>query len=274
MRTTVNILDNAKKRYEYSFILLRQLVKTDFKLRYQGSALGYLWSLLKPLLLFLILYVVFAKFLKVGEGVPHFPVYLLTGIVLWNYFTEITSGSIGAIVGRGDLIRKINFPKYIIVVSGCVGAFINLILNFIVIGVFMLVTGVDASWTAFLVIPLILELTIFALGIAFLLSAAFVRFRDISYIWEVVLQGAFYATPILYPITLVPAFAQGLLLLNPVAQIIQDIRNVLITPETLTLTEVYNTGLIILVPLGIVAIVALAGGLYFRSRSKYFAEEV
>src|SRR3954468_11524152 len=94
------------RRYQYAWILVKQLVITDFKLRYQGSVLGYLWSLLKPLLMFIILYTVFVKFLRIGGSVPHFPVYLLLGIVMWNFFTEMTGLSLGSIVGRGDLIRK------------------------------------------------------------------------------------------------------------------------------------------------------------------------
>ena len=98
-------------------ILLGELVKTDFKLRYQGSVLGYLWAILKPLLMFAILYIVFVKILRFGSDIPHYPVYLLTGTVLWSFFTECTSQGIQAVVSRGDLLRKISFPKYIVVVS-------------------------------------------------------------------------------------------------------------------------------------------------------------
>src|SRR5829696_8502893 len=101
--------------------LLAELVRTDFKLRYQGSVLGYAWSLLRPLLLFAILYVVFVKFLRIGGGVPHFPVYLLLGIVLWQFFADMTSQSLGSIVGRGDLIRKIRIPRWMIVFSSSIG---------------------------------------------------------------------------------------------------------------------------------------------------------
>ena len=120
------MLQKYTTKYRYSLILLKELVKTDFKLRYQASILGYIWSLLRPLLLFLILYIVFAKILKVGDNIPHYPVYLLLGIVLWNFFIEVTTGSIGSIVGKADLIRKINFPKYIIVLALSLAAVINL----------------------------------------------------------------------------------------------------------------------------------------------------
>lgn len=273
----MKILNTLQERYSYPLIILKQLVKTEFKLRYQGSVLGYIWSLLKPLLLFLILYIVFAEFLKVGESVPHFPVYLLLGVVLWNYFIEITTGSITAIVARGDLLRKINFPKYVIVLSGTASAFINLLLNSVVIAIFMIVTGVDIGLMSILTIPLIIELTIFALGIGFLLSALYVKYRDISYIWEVVTQAAFYATPILYPIALVAdrnELAAKLLMLNPVAQIIQDIRYVLVTPQTKVLGDFYAHDTIWFLPIGIVVVISIMSSLYFKRRSKYFAEEV
>jgi ABC-2 type transport system permease protein len=107
-------VNKIMQRYRYSAILLRELVITDFKLRYQGSVLGYLWSLLRPLFMFVVLYLVFTVFLPTAKDIPHKPVYLFLGIVLWNFFNEITTGSVGSILGKGDLLRKINFPKYVI----------------------------------------------------------------------------------------------------------------------------------------------------------------
>ncbi len=265
---------NFKNRFRYSVILLKQLVKTDFKLRYQGSVLGYLWSLLRPLALFVILYIVFTKFLRIGEGVPHYPIYLLLGIVLWNYFVEVTSGSVSAIVGKGDLIRKINFPKYVIILAGSFSALINLVLNFLVIGVFMYINNVELRPVAVLMPLIILELFVFSLALAFFLSAAFVRFRDVSYIWEVLIQGAFYATPILYPLTLVPLDAAKLLLLNPMAQMIQDARYLLVTPEAQTIASVYESRTMRLVPIATTVLFAILAAVYFRNRSKFFAENV
>lgn len=261
-------------KYQYSIILLRELVITDFKLRYQGSILGYLWSLLRPLALFVILYIVFVKFLKIGSTIEHFPVYLLTGIVLWNYFAEVTSGAVGAIVGRGDLIRKINFPKYIIVIAGSFSALINLFLNFLVISVFMAVNGVDIGFSAIYAPLYIVELFLFSLGMAFFLSAVFVKFRDINYIWEVIMQAAFYITPILYPLSLVSPEYAKILLLNPMAQIIQDFRHDVITPQTQTIASVYGENYMRAIPVVFVFLVCFVAGLYFRSRSRHFAEEV
>ena len=185
MKKGVGLLDRKNR------ILLRELVVTDFKLRYQGSVLGYIWSVLKPLFLFAILYVVFVYVLQMDRGVPHFAVTLLLGVVLWSFFTEATSNGLGSIVNRGDLIRKLNFPKYIIVISGTISSLINLGINLLVVILFALINGVDFTWHVLWMIPLVLELYVFALGIAMLLSALNVKFRDTGYIWEIFLQAAF-----------------------------------------------------------------------------------
>jgi ABC-2 type transport system permease protein len=255
--------------------LLSELVRTDFKLRYQGSVLGYAWSLLRPLLLFLILYVVFVRFLKIGNSVPHYPVYLLLGIVIWNFFLEMTTQSLGSIVGRGDLIRKIRIPRWIIIISSSMSALINLLLNLVVIAVFMVINHVNLTVTI-LYLPLILiEVYLFALGLSLFLSAAFVKFRDIGYIWEVILQGGFYLTPILYPITLITNHTlQKIILLNPMAQAIQDARYSVVTHDTLTTQKVFNGGWYQFLPLILIVFVLIGGLTYFRKESKYFAENI
>ena len=258
-------------------ILLRELVVTDFKLRYQGSALGYLWSLLKPLMLFAILYVVFVHFLKFGAGIPHYPVYLLLGTVLWSFFTEATNQGMQAIVSRGDLIRKINFPKYIIVISGTISALINLGLNLIVVTIFALFNGVDINFGMMFILFNILELYLFCLAIAFFLGAAYVKYKDISYIWEVLLQGLFYAVPIIYPISMIidqNILVAKLLLLNPVAQVIQDARYNLITHDTVTLSDLTKNIFVVITPYLIVLVLITFGSIYFKKNSKYFAEKV
>ena len=269
-------MKRLKQKYRYSYVLLKQLVKTDFKLRYQGSVLGYIWSLLRPFLLFITLYFVFTVFLRVGKGVPHYPVYLLVGIVIWNYFVEVTAGSVAAIVSKGDLIRKINFPKYIIIFAGSASALINLLLNAVVIAVFMYFNHIGLHLNDLLIIPLIFELFIMSMAIAFLLSSLYVKFRDVGYIWEVVLQAAFYATPILYPVSVISSThlrIAKILMLNPMAQVIQDIRYFLVTPSATTLYNLFNNYYIWAIPIGLVIIVFVVSAIYFRKRSRYFAEE-
>lgn len=277
MSNVNTLIQKVSQRYSYSVILLRQMVITDFKLRYQGSVLGYMWSLLRPLFLFVILYFVFANFLDLGDDVPHYPVYLLTGIVLWNFFAEITNNGVSAIVGRGDLIRKLNFPKYVIVLSCAFSALINLLLNMVVIAVFMYFNHVDIGWSLAVVPLYIFEIFVFALGLAFILSTLFVRLRDINYIWEVFMQAMFYAVPIIYPLTKVsaewPEIAK-FMLLNPVAQAIQDIRYYAITPEAQTLETLGHHGLIAAVPIVIAFATFVGAIIYFKRRSPHFAEQV
>ena len=263
--------------YKNNRVLLKELTKTDFKLRYQGSVLGYLWALLRPLMMFAILYIVFAKLLRFGNDIPHYPVYLLTGTTLWSFFTECTNQGIQAMVIRGDLIRKICFPKYIVVVSSTLTAVINLLINLVVVIIFALINGVAPSWTWLIVPVLVLELYTLALGISFLLGAINVKYRDITSIWDVLIQALFYAVPIIYPITMVAetsAIAAKVILLNPIAQIIQDIRYCLITDQTVTTWNYIGNPFLKAIPIIIVILILLWGSWYFRKKSKKFAEEI
>ena len=276
-RTTGKLIS----KYRYSWILLRELVKTDFKLRYQGSMLGMAWSVLKPLMLFAVMYVVFVRFLRFGAGIPHFAVSLLLAQTLWAFFQEATSQGMQAIVGRGDLLRKLKFPKYIVVVSSTVSALINLVISLFVVLIFMIVNGVEFRPTILLFPLVVVELYIFALGIALLLSTMFVRFRDIGHIWDVIMQAWFYATPIIYPLTQLInvgwlSVAKLVLMLNPIAQIIQDARYLVVTTQTETIWGLVGQQcwLLKLIPLLIIVIVLLVGVTVFRRRSPYFAEEL
>lgn len=264
-------------KYRYSAILLRQLVKTDFKLRYQHSVLGYVWSLLRPLFLFGVLYVIFVLVLKTGGDVPHFGTYLLLGLVIWNYFVEVTTGSVSSIVGKGDLLRKVNFPRYVIILANSFSAGINLALNMIIIGLFMWIFGADPNQYALTVPLLAAELFVFCLSISFFLSAAYVRYRDVNFIWEVVTQILFYATPILYAFSFITdksLLLGKLMLLNPLAQIIQDARHGLITDKTMTTYQIFEGGWYFLIPFALVILSAVVGFSYFKRQSKTFAENV
>jgi len=259
-------------------ILLRELVITDFKLRYQGSALGYLWSLLKPLMLFAILYIVFVRFLNFGNGIPHYAVSLLLGLVVWTFFVEATNQGMQAIAARGDIIRKINFPKYIIVISGTISALINLALNLVVVFIFMLFDGVSFGWSALLFPFTIIALYAFSLGIAFLLSAVFVKYKDIGHIWEIFLQGLFYATPILYPLNLVihaSMTAAQVLMLNPIAVLLQEGRALIVGRQNvITADQLFDNPFYLLIPYIIIVGVLILGVLYFKRNQSKFAEQV
>ncbi|RSX53677.1 ABC-2 type transporter [Bifidobacterium goeldii] len=265
-----------------NWVLLKAMVSTDFKLRYQQSVLGYVWSVLKPLMLFAIMYLVFVRFLRFGADVPHFAVALLLGIIMWNFFNETTTGGMMSVVGHGDLLRKIHFSKYVVVIASSMSALINFGINFVVVIIFSLFNGVQLSWTWLLILPIVLELYMLSLGVAFFLSAVYVNLRDLNPIWEVVMQAGFYATPIIYPISLIaskagdlgPLFARLDLILNPVAQIVQDARHVMIAPENPTIWEWVSNPFLKVWPIIFTFLIFIGGLGYFTAKSKYFAELV
>ncbi len=264
-----------KMRYLHSRnrAILREMVSTDFKVRYQGSVLGYFWSLLKPLFLFAILYVVFTYIIPLGKDVEHYPVYLLLGIVLWNFFSEATTIGASSVVARGDLIRKISIPRYLVVIASSLSALINLGLSLLVVFIFALFNGIVPSLSWLLIIPLVAELYVLALGISFYLSAVFVRFRDVTYIWEIVLQAGFYASAIIFPLALVPEMYHKWFFMNPIVQIIQDARHAIATDTTVTIWNTISSWPLI-IPFLMIVVFAVIGGLYFKKHSKYFAEDI
>jgi ABC-2 type transport system permease protein len=206
------------------------LAVLEFKLRFFGSVLGYVWQLMRPLLLFGVLYAVFTQFVKLGAGIDFYPAILLTGIVLFTFFSDATSRSVTAVVDRENLVRKIEFPRLVVPLAVILIAYFNLILNLLAVLVFVLLTGVDVR-VEWLALPLLLlPLGLFAGGLAMLLSALYVRFRDVQPIWEVVLQVAFYGSPILYVLDQLPSEQLQHLVIwfNPLATILVQSRHSLI----------------------------------------------
>jgi ABC-2 type transport system permease protein len=254
--------------------ILREMVITDFKVRYQGSVLGYMWSVLRPLFLFTILYIVFVRFLRFGSDIPHYSVYLLMGIILWNFFAEATSSAMTSIVARGDLIKKISIPRYLVVVSSALSALINLAFNLVVLLLIAFLNNVPIMKSWLLVPVFIIELFVLSIALGFLLSAVFVRYRDASYVWEVVMQAGFYATPIIYPLAIVPARWHSLIMLNPVAQAIQDARWSFVNHDAvITSWKVLDTPYLY-IPFVIILVLIVVATKYFKHESRYFAEKI
>lgn len=160
------LVKSLQARYHYAMVVFKELVKTNFKLRYQGSFLGVIWSVLQPLMLFAVMYVVFVKFLKFSDGTPTFPISLLCGTCLWQFFSESTSMGMRSIVERGDLLRKIHFPNYIIVASTTMGSMISLAINLGVVILFGFFAHAHYTWRVLLVIPSIIQLYAISLGVA------------------------------------------------------------------------------------------------------------
>lgn len=252
--------------------LIKELAITDFKLKYKGSFFGYLWSVLRPLMLFLVLYVVFTKIFKLGDSIPNYPVYLLLGVTLWGFFAETTNLCMNSIVGRGDLIRKVYFPKLILPLSSSISSLITLILNLIVVFGFVVYAQIPLTTNLLLLPLIILEFYVLSLGISFFLASLFVRFRDVGHIWDIFLQALFYATPIIYPLTLVPNSMLKIIMLSPVAQIIQDSRKIIISPTIESSMDI--NGAWGLFPYVITVVIFIVGYSVFQKMAMKFAEEV
>ena len=253
------------------------LALTDWKLRFFGSALGYLWSLLRPLMLFSILYVVFSQIVGVSAGVEHYPLVLLGGIVLFFTFGEMTGGSVTSMVDRETLVRKVSFPRMAIPLSVTMVASLNMLLNLVTIAIFVAASGVHPRWT-WLLIPLpIIGLIVFGTGLAMLLSALYVPFRDVKPIWEVVSQALFYATPILYPIEKVAERSDVLVkvvMSNPLAVLIQEFRYFLLGHEVPSAAQAMGGTVWLLVPAAIFVGVTALGFWVFNRMSPHAAEQL
>lgn len=263
------------KRNNYKYTsLTRELAITEFKLKYQGSVIGYLWSLAKPLAIFGVLYLVFTVFVRIGSNIPNYPLYLLLGIVLWNYFAESTTNAMRSIVDKGDLIRKVYFPRIVILMSSSISAFITLLLNLVIIAIFIALSGVRLTPSALFFPLLIAELYLLSLGIAFFLAALYVKFRDFAYIWEVALQLLFYASAIIFPLNIIPKKIIKFIVLSPITQIIQDARSVLVSPQTITTANTLHHKVLIVIPYLIPITLVVFGYIFFNRSAAKFAEEV
>jgi ABC-2 type transport system permease protein len=205
------------------------LARTEFKLRYFGSVLGYFWSLARPLLFFGVLYVFFVKILGLSKGLPHYGVYLLEGIVLWTYFAEATGNCVACLVARESLLRKVRFPRMVIPLSVSLTATFNLAMNFIAIIVFAVINGVDPTWRWLEVLPIVAGFVVLATGVGMILSAMYVRFRDVQPIWDVVSQAWFYGSPIMYAASVYAKHGiEHIAMLNPIATLLTEMAHVFI----------------------------------------------
>ncbi|MFN2616494.1 MAG: ABC transporter permease [Thermoleophilaceae bacterium] len=252
------------------------LAVMEFKLRFFGSVLGYLWQLMRPLMLFGVLYLVFTKFVRVGAGVPHYQAILLTGIVMFTFFSEATGGAVTSVEGYENLVRKIEFPRLVVPLSVLLTAYFNLALNMIAVLVFVIASGVSpqAEWLLFPL--LLLALGVFAAGLAMLLSALYVRFRDVKPIWEVATQVIFYGSPILYVLDIVPsANLQKLIAtFNPLATILVEARHVLIDPSAPHAWDAAGGVSHLVVPAAIVLGTLVLGFWVFNREAPRIAEEL
>jgi ABC-2 type transport system permease protein len=256
--------------------LAHTLAVTEFKLRFYGSALGYFWQLMRPLMLFGVLYLIFTEFVRIGSGVPLYPVVLLSNIVLFTFFTDGTSSAVTSVVDREGLVRKIQFPRMAIPASVVLTASFNLGLNLLVVLVFALVNGVTPRWSWLEMIPLLGILAVLTVGMAMLLSALYVRFRDMRPIWEISAQILFYATPVIYTVDSLGKGeqVQHLMMLNPLACILEQMRHAVIDPNAPSAAAAAGGAVRLLIPAAVVGLVAWVGFWYFNREAPRIAEDL
>ena len=270
--------DDFRRFWALTFTLAR----TEFKLRFYGSVLGYVWTLVRPLLFFGVLWVFFTKIGKVNDstkaGEEFYGVQLLGSIVLIGFFAEATTGAVRSVVERENLVRKIHFPRLVIPLSIVLLSLFNLGLNLIVVAIFAVSSGVHPmlSW---LELPLIVgALVVFSTGMAMLLAALYVKFRDIQPIWEVVNQILFYASPVIISIQTVTAKVSDpvlhLYMLNPLAVILQQFRHALVTHATPSAGEVLGSWTALFGALAIVVAIFAVGFVVFNRAAARIAENL
>jgi lipopolysaccharide transport system permease protein len=251
------------------FVEYRELIKiltiSDLKVKYQSSILGFAWSLLNPLLMMLVLYLVFNSVFKSNQ--ENFAIYLLIGIVSWRFMANGTSTAMGAIVGKSSLVTKIYIPRQVLVLSNVLSSFISSILEFLVLMVLVLAFGVkiSANILFFPAVHMIYFMMVY--GISLALAALYVYYRDLNQIWEVLLQLGFFISPVCYSISIVPENYMFYYMLNPITQVMQIYRNTLLDGNSPSLASLVY----ILLAAGIMLVI---GAAIFAKLERRFAEEL
>jgi ABC-2 type transport system permease protein len=210
--------------------LLYLIAAFDFKRHYLGTALGYVWSIARPLMLFGVLLAVFTQVFRLGSDVPHYPVLLLANIVLFGFFQEATGVAVTSIAAQEGIVRKTQFPRLVIPLAVVLTTLFNLGLNLVVVLVFILAFGVTPMWTWLLVPLLLVALIVITIAVSMIVSSLYPRFRDLAIIWTVLSTVLFYASPVLYPLEKVPGTLRDVILLNPLAPLLELFRKWLIDP--------------------------------------------
>ncbi len=291
--------------------LTLELAISQFKLRYTQSILGYVWSLLKPAMYFGITYVIFVDLFHVNDGTPNYGIQILLGIVIWTFFSECTATAMGAVAGSAGLIRKAYFPRSILVVAASLTSLFTFVINMALVIVIGAAIGqISLGVQSLAAIPLLIELYILALGIAFFLASLHVQFHDVGHLWEVFTNLLFYGSGVMFSLTYVlqrahfaapvatssiPAHALpakftwvvDVVAANPIMQVIEDLRHALVTPvapwtfsvvtgHLAAVGQVHrlNASWDALAPYALVIVIFVAGALTYRARARYFAQNL
>ena len=257
-----------------SLELLYLIAATDFKKHYFGTALGYLWSIARPLMLFGVLLAVFTQVFRLGSEVPHYPVLLLFNIVLFGFFQEATGAAVTSIVAQEGVVRKTQFPRLVIPLAIVLTSLFNLGLNLVVVFVFLLAFGVTPMWT-WLLLPVVLALLmVLTIAVSLIVSSLYPRFRDLAIIWTVLSTVLFYASPVLYPLEKVPGTLRDVILLNPLAPLLELARKWIVDPDAPGPAELAG-GYAALLPAAAIFVALCVVGLWvFKREAPRIAEEL
>jgi ABC-2 type transport system permease protein len=253
-----------------SLELLYLIASTEFKRTYFGTALGYLWSLCRPLLLFAVLLEVFSHVFRLGHNVHHYAVLLLLNIVVFGFFQEATNTSVGSVVSQEAVVRKTQFPRLVIPLAVVLTSVFNLALNLVVVFAFILGFGVSPMWTWLLLSVLLLWLFILTTAVSMILSSLYPRFRDVGIIWAVFSTALFYATPVLYPLQKLSGTIANVIALNPLTPLFELARRWIIDPAA----PVKTGALYILVPIVISIAICACAVWVFNREAPRIAEEL
>lgn len=217
--------------------LLKELVSRDVKIKYRKSVLGVFWTLLNPLFMMIILSVVFSNIFRFN--IENFPLYLLSGQVIFNFFSDSTTNAMSAIINNASLIKKVYMPKYLFVLSRIFSSFINLLASITALMLVMVATGAELHWTVFLIVIPLFFLVFFSMGVGLLLAALVVKFRDIMHLYSVFITALMYLTPVIYPLSQIPEWLQIIVKLNPITNILTMFRDVMIYNNLPSLQSIF-----------------------------------
>jgi len=256
--------------------ILRVIAAIEFKTKYADSLIGYLWSFAKPFAYFGVLWLVFEHFLKISGEIPHFEIYLIVGVVLFTFFVDAVGVALPSIVTRGSILRRIAFSPLLLPLSVMTTACITFLVNLAAVAIFVAASRVTPQPEWLLILPLLFEFYVFALGTGLIMATLYVRFRDIAQLWELVAQLFIFATPIMYPVSILPTWAARISYLNPFTQVMQDIRALMVGvggERDATVAGVYgSTGR--LIPIAIAVGTLVIGLVLFQRDAPRFAERV
>ena len=253
--------------------MVKVLAGATLKPRYADATLGYFWTLAQPLGLFAVLYLVFGHAFRLNATIPNYAIFLLIGIALFQFFSEATTSTMAEIVGQSQLMRKLPLPPLVIVVAVSVSSLIDFALHAVALAVFVAISGIAPHFDWLMLIPLVLELYVFVLGVSMILAALHAQFRDMQAIWGLATRMFFYGSAIFFPVSLLPDWARSLVLGNPFGQVMQDVRALVLGgQDILTVPEAMGGVLAYAVPVALTALLFAFGYVFFQRRQPWFAE--